>query len=51
MMDHLRKVHLYEYIFLPHITCEQAQGPRYEFLYFSDLCYSLVFAQVAGNLY
>ena len=34
--DKTFKVHLDGYNFLPHITGEQAKGPRNEFLYFSD---------------
>jgi len=34
--DKTFKVYLDGYNFLPHITGEQAQGPRKEFLYFSD---------------
>ena len=30
------KLHLDGYNFLPHLTGKQTEGPRYEFLYFSD---------------
>ena len=44
------KVHLDGYNFLPHITGNQAQGPRYEFLYLVTMHCLQAFVLVAGNL-